>query len=59
MDKLTHKSHKVTFVRYQGDRRIVHYWDGTGRQVQTSRDIVFEEPSAEESDDDTVRPMQS
>ena len=59
MDKLMCKSHKATFVRYQGDGRIVHYWDGTGRRVQTSRDIVFEEPSAEESDDDTARPMQS
>ena len=58
-DKLMHKSHKEIFVRYQGDRRIVHYWDGTRRQVQTSRDIVFEEPSTEESDDDTVRLMQS
>ena len=30
-DKLAHKSHKATFVRYQGNRQIVHYWDGTGQ----------------------------
>ena len=59
MDKLMHKSHKAMFVGYQGDRQIVHYWDGTGRRVQTSRDIVFEEPSTEESDDDTARPLQT
>ena len=28
-DKLMRKSHKATFVGYQGDRRIIHYWDGT------------------------------
>ena len=47
------------FIGYQGDGQIVRYWDRTGRQVQTSRDIVFKEPSTEESDDDTARPMQS
>ena len=58
-DKLTYKSHKVMFVRYQGDRRIVHYWDGIRQQVQMSRDIVFKEPSAEKLDDNIVRPLQT
>ena len=47
------------FVRYQGDRQIVYYWDRTRQQVQISRDIVFKEPSAEESDDDIARPLQT
>ena len=47
------------FIRYQGDGQIVCYWDRTRQQVQISRDIVFEELSVEESDDDTARLLQT
>ena len=47
------------FIRYQGDRQIVCYWDETERRVQTSRDIVFKEPSVEESDNDIMRLLQT
>ena len=58
-DKLVHKLHKATFIGYQGDGQIVCYWDRTRQQVQISRDIVFEELSVEESDDNTMRLLQS
>ena len=58
-DKLVHKLHKATFVRYQGNRQIVHYWDGTRWQVQMSRDIMFKESSTEESDNDIARLLQT